>query len=923
MKKIVFVWCLMLSTLQAFAQIVSVSPAFPTATDIVTITYNASEGNAALVGVSPIYAHVGLITSTSTSDTDWKYVQGIWGTADPNVLMTSLGNNLHQITLDMNTFFGFPTGTIVNKLAFVFRNAAGTVVGRDTDGSDIYYSVYQANSGLLAEILTPQSAQVVNLNDQISINAQSNQPSTLTLKDNGTVIASQTNVTVLNHLLTVTSGGEHLIEFTADNGTAVVTDSLYYVVSPTVTLLDPPVNTKNGLNVLSDTSVIIRLFAPEKNNVYVLGDFNNWTPTLAHYMHLSTDLKTWWIEIDGLTPDQLYGYQFLIDGNLVLADPLSVLVADPANDGAIPSETYPNPYAYPSAKTSGFISLFKTNWPVYNWQHDSYAKPAKTDLIIYELLVRDFIAKHNYQTLKDTLHYLAEMGVNAIELMPIEEYENNESWGYNPSFHMALDKYYGTPEQLKMFVDACHENNIAVILDIALNHAFGQNPMVNMYWDAANNRTAANNPWFNAICPHDPYCWGYDLNHEAQATKDYIDRVNHHWLDEFHIDGFRFDYSKGFVNSAASYSDTRIAILKRMADTIWSTNPDAYIILEHWADNNEEKILSNYGMMLWGNVCYEYRQAMKGSASNFSNGVHSARGWNDKHLVTYIESHDEERGMYDALTYGSTTNLDHYIKNNVPVALQRAQAAAVMLITTPGPKMIWQFGELGYDKSIDYGCRICNKPILWNYFNNSNRRQLYDLYKATTALKSGYETFKTGTFQYSLSGVVKRLSFQHATMDAVVLANFAVVNTNTIVSFSQMGTWYEYYTGDSIVVTQTSNSMLLKPAEYRVYTNVKLPKPSIISTASISDLLSESFEFTIYPNPTTTQLNVSLDLKNTSFVNLKCLDLNGKVVLEKSISETPSGKFETELNVTDLKAGDYLLLIETKNGYSNQMFIKK
>ena len=75
------------------------------------------------------------------------------------------------------------------------------------------------------------------------------------------------------------------------------------------------------------------------------------------------------------------------------------------------------------------------------------------DLIIYEVLVRDFVAKHNYQTIIDTLNYLDKLGINAIELMPPGEFENNESWGYNPSFHMALDKYYGTPEKFKELID--------------------------------------------------------------------------------------------------------------------------------------------------------------------------------------------------------------------------------------------------------------------------------------------------------------------------------------------------------------------------------------------------------------------------------------------------------------------------------------
>ena len=179
-------------------------------------------------------------------------------------------------------------------------------------------------------------------------------------------------------------------------------------------------------------------------------------------------------------------------------------------------------------------------------------------------------------------------------------------------------------EHFKAFIDSCHGRGIAVIVDIVFNHAFGQSPMVNLYWDGVNNRPSPNSPWFNPICPHSPYCWGYDYNHELQATQNFMDRVNHYWLDEYHIDGFRFDYSKGFSNNSNNYDNNRIDLLKRMADTIWSVHPNSYVILEHWADNNEEKILANYGMMLWGNVTHGYQESGMGISnnSNLSWGVY-------------------------------------------------------------------------------------------------------------------------------------------------------------------------------------------------------------------------------------------------------------------------------------------------------------
>jgi glycosidase len=903
------------------AQVISLSPSFPTIDDEVTVVFDASKGNAALSGVSPVYAHTGVIT---TINNNWQFTQGNWGTADANVLMQSLGNNLHSITYNIRDFYGFPQQTELRSLAFVFRNATGNIVGRDQGGSDIFYPIYPNNGELFAKFFRPSSTVLLNLNDDLEIFAEANLNANLKLYQDGQLLAEVDGQKEISYLLTANEQGNHMLELVADNGQFEKRDTVYYVVNPNITVLNPPSGIVNGINYTSNTSVILQLYAPEKQNIYVIGDFNNWMVNSDYHMYRSSDNASWWIEINNLTPNQRYGFQYLIDGTIRIADPLSHLILDPNNDNAISAQTYPNPHPYPTGKTTGFVSIIQPSATPFNWQHDDFVMPEKKDLIIYELLVRDFVHAKNYLTIIDSLDYLQKLGINAIELMPVGEFENNESWGYNPSFHIALDKFYGTPEHFKMFVDECHRRGIAVILDIVLNHTFGQSPMLAMYWDAANQRPAENNPWFNPICPHEPFCWGYDLNHEVQATKDYIDIVNKFWLEEYHLDGFRFDYTKGFVNNANGYSDTRIDILKRMADKIWEVKSDAYVILEHWADNNEEKQLSDYGMMLWGNIHYHYLQAGMGytANSNLSNGIYSSRGWNDPHLITYIESHDEERLMYEMLNFGNTTNPEHNVKE-ISTALQRAQTAAVLMLTTPGPKMIWQFGELGYDISIDNPCRVCNKPILWNYYTQANRKQLYDVYCATIKLRNDYSTFRSLNFQASLGGAAKRIILNDPDMNAVVLANFAVINQSVTPNFQSTGWWYEYFTGDSINVSIVTEQLSLKPAEYRIYTDKKIQKPEILSTASYEELSLSSFELNLYPVPANEVLNLEVGLLESQNLNVKIIDASGKVVLNenKSFYTTEGNSFS--LNISKLQSGSYHVLIESENGFSNKMFYKE
>ena len=912
---------LLVLTFSLNGQILELSPAFPTVNDVVTIVYDASQGNAALLGVNQVYCHAGLITSTSTSPSNWQYVQGNWGQADPQVQMTNLGNNKHSITINIATFYGFPVNTNVLKLAFVFRNQAGTTVGRAADGSDIYYDIYPVNGGLQAAIFNPIPPLLIDLNQSFIFKGQSNQIASLSLKQDGILIQAANNTTVLNYNMTATSAGTHTLLFEANNGTTIQKDSLVYTVNPSVSYVNPPLGIKNGANHINDSTVIFQLYAPEKNHVYLIGDFNNWTATAPYHMNCSIDSSRWWLMLDNLNPGQKYAYQYFIVGQAAYADPLSALILDPSNDGFVGSTTFPNMHPYPTGLTTGMVSVYETTPQVYNWQN-LFIRPDKKDLVIYELLIRDFVTARNYQTLIDTIAYLDQLGINAIELMPNFEFEGNQSWGYNPSFHHALDKYYGTAQKFKEFVDTCHGRGIAVITDMVLNHAFGQNPMVNMYWDALNSRPAANNPWFNAVCPHPPNCWGYDFNHSSSATKEYVDQVNRYWIQEYHIDGIRFDFTKGFANTAASYSIERINNIKRMSDSIWSFDPNQYVILEHWCDNNEEEQLADYGCMLWGNVTFGYQNAAKGFIANSSlmNGIYTNRTWALPHLITYMESHDEERLMYEAITYGNATNPLHNAKDPY-TALGRMQGLAVSFLTQPGPRMIWQFGEIGYDISIDYPCRTCNKPILWSYLQQGRRQQLLDVYKATLALRNNYETFRSLNFQASLGAGIKRMIMNHSSMNGISLVNVDVNVASAVPAFQHTGWWYEYFSGDSLNVSNVNSGIVLQAGEYRVYTDIKLPKPYITSVASLEELETEAFEFKVYPVPFDESLSFSFNAEGILPYEIQWYTSEGQLV------DSKKGFSNYGVNTLDWKniqvpPGTYLIVLQLGNQFTSKIIVK-
>lgn len=906
---------------------VSCLPVFPRANDDVTITYDATLGNGALVGISPVYAHMGLITSKSSTPNEWRYVKTTWGVADPVGLMQPAGPNKWTKTFNIRSFFGVPPDEQVLKLAFVFRNANGSIVGRATDGSDIFYPVYPDNMGLKTALLAPATSPVLTAaGNNLAVRAAASLPASLRLYDNGTLVTSTTGLLLETTL--VTGSGVHTVEFVAETSTERDTARFIYIAPLNLPPENPPAGTEYGINYVDAQTVRFQLYAPAKQVIHLIGDFNDWTPSDAYQMKRNALGNIWWFELSGLTPGQPYRFQYLVDGSLRIADPLSTLVLDPWNDPYIPPLTYPNLPPYPTGKTTGIVSVFQTNQPPYPWQVPNFTRPKKTDLVIYELLLRDFLARHDYQTLFDTLDYLQRLGVNAIELMPIQEFDGNLSWGYNPSFHKALDKYYGPPEALKRLVDECHRRGIAVIVDVVFNHVTGTSPLARLYWDATNNRPAPNNPWLNPVPRHDFNVFN-DFNHESALTRIYVKNCLKYWLEEFNLDGFRFDLSKGFTqkntlgNVAAwgQYDPSRVAILKEYADYIWSIRPGAYVILEHFADNDEEKVLAEYGMMLWGNMFGAYKEVALGFSSGINTDLrwvsHQRRGWNVPHLIGYMESHDEERIAYECLTYGNTANAAHNVRS-LPIALRRIEMLANLLYTVPGPKMLWQFGELGYDFSINHcpngtvsnGCRLDPKPIRWDYYQDPYRRRLYDVLAALIHLRTQQDVFETTNVQLNLgSGQVRSIALSSPSANALVVANVGTTPTTAALTFQHSGSWYEYYTGSVLNVSSPNVEIVLGPAEYRLYLDYYVPLPPGLNPTSSAEPAG-SMELTIYPNPLKDRY-LWIRAASEEGGQFSLHDATGRLVMS---APKPIGQEICSIEVGSLSPGVYILVFRTEGG---------
>jgi glycosidase len=915
MKKLAFFISGLFFTLISWAQ-VTTNPTFITQSACsFDIIYDASAGSAGLKGLTTgVYVHIGVITDKSTSSSDWKYVLTSWPTSAADAkantaknTLTNIGTNLWKLSIgpDIQTFLGVPSTEKIKQIALVFRNADGTKTGKTASGGDILVNVYQA--GLNVLFVNPSADGTTTVGSTLPIKIASSINSSLKININGVDIkSSTTDSTTLTTSYTFTNTTDYTLIASATVGVNTVYDTAYICVPAPVTTQTRPTGLKDGINYIDNTTATLILLAPGKSNVFLIGDFNNWIQLNSY--QLKKDGDYWWITLSGLTPGKLYSFQYLVDGTIKSSDPYTELVLDPWNDQWINQyySIYPNLKPYPTGKTVGLVATLQTAKTAYNWQVPTFTMPSKENMVIFELLLRDFTKEKSLDAAILKLDYLKNLGITAIELMPIQEFDGNDSWGYNPNHYFAPDKAYGTPDTYKKFIDECHKRGIAVILDMVFNQASGLCPFALLYWDAVNNRPALNNPWMNAVAPHQ-FSVLNDFNHSYSGTKEYFKRVLQYWITEYKVDGYRMDLTKGFTQNSgteSSWDQSRIDNLKDYYSAVTSVKNDAMFILEHFVGGSEEDYLASQGMYLWRNINNAYSQAAMGyqSSSDFSGMNSSPRQW-----VGYAESHDEERNFYKAKTYGSAT-----IATDSIVRINRVPLNIAFTTLVPGPKMIYEFGEMGYDYSIDSnGGRTNEKQPAWGWLNLTQRKAAADLSAKIITLRKLYPTaFTQGNFSLNIGtndwSAGRRIGLTHTDLNLVVLGNFGTTPITANPSFSSTGVWYNLLTGVQFGVSNPYMTITMQPGDLLIFTDriVNLPNalsnPTIDTDCQVFPTITKGFVY----------ISTSTEVKSTNVYTLQ-----GSLI--KSVSNT------TEINLSDLSNGLYLLEINTISGKSVHKIIKE
>lgn len=752
----------------AKAQIVTSSPVIlqENSRDVV-LTYNAASplGNNAFASVpesTQVYAHIGVITNLSES---WSHVVTPWPESDgsnadsantPKNKLTLTAPHTYTLAIgDIRSYFGITDpNEHVKRIALVFRNADGSIQGKTASGGDIFVDVHP--DGFAMSFTSDATSNVISSPTEVTFTVNTSLPANLSIDVNGVTIAGASDASTLAKAYKINAKGYYTATATAVYQGATHTQTInisWPTASSAATY--PGGIPQQGAVRNDDGSVTFCLAAPGKQSVILVPSWNGYTVSDDNVMSYQDydGNRYFWTTVTGLANDQYYPYYYLVDGVTPVADPYARLVLDCYSDKWIDPAIWPDMPKYPYDRFDNImLAVYRGDIDNYDWS-DGFAIPDHSQLIVYELLLRDFTgtvgeadANGTVRQAIDKIPYLKSLGINAVELMPIMEFNGNNSWGYNTNFYFAPDKAYGSPDDYRDFIDECHKQGIAVILDIVFNQSDGLHPWYQMY-------PVGDNPFYNAVAPHD-YSVLNDWNQGGNklVEQQWADALRY-WMTAYNVDGFRFDLVKGLGDNDSysagtdAYNSSRIQRMKRLNAVIKSVKPDGIHINEDLAGDREEIELGNSGMLQWANINISsgrftsgWNDGESGMPSSLSGGApvsaflstaQGARPWGS--TVSYAESHDEQRIAFFNINDGK----NNAIKTNPVISYRRLGSLAGQMLLTPGPKMIWQFGELGdcQNTKSGYSNNTDPKTVVWNLLDDANAKGLHDTYQALCRLR--------------------------------------------------------------------------------------------------------------------------------------------------------------------------------------------
>ena len=546
-------------------------------------------------------------------------------------------------------------------------------------------------------------------------------------------------------------------------------------------------------------SIEFNLFAPYNKAAELIGSFSNWEAVPMEkgddgYFRTKVELE-----------DGDYQYKFRVQSRSWFFEPDQwVEVTDP----------YATDIDELSGKDNGIVRVKDGERIVdtYVWKHDDKPLPADHELVIYELHIADFSGgeddpddRGKYKDAIEKLDYLAELGINAVELMPIKEYPGDYSWGYNPRHFFATESSYGPTEDLKKLIDECHARGIRVIMDGIYNHSEASAPLTQIdhdYWYHHSPRDPDNN-------------WGPEFNYEFHDEKldtyparKFIGDTVRFWVSEYHLDGIRYDAARQIANYDFMHWVVQEAkktasmkpfydIAEYIPETTSITNVDGPMDA-CWHDSFRHVITvhicgDTFDLEQLKDVIDCKRQGFMGATN----------------VVNYLTNHDHDRIMVEL---GNRNIFDEE-------AFKRLKLGAAILMTAVGVPMIWMGQEFGEYKPKTQE----QSKIDWTLLGHDLNRGLFEYYKGLINLRKNNHALYTENIDYIHENPeAKVLAYSRWNDEGsrvVVVVNFSenFLAGYQVPNFPSRGTWHEW-TGNYDVEAGDDGIMIdLGPHEAKVF----------------------------------------------------------------------------------------------------------
>ncbi len=689
-----------------------------------------------------------------------------------------------------------------------------------------------------------------------------------------------------------------------------------------------PSYVKNGVtlpSVSSNDSTSFRLRVPNKEYVLVriapLGSPVATANPIVLNHH--TDSYNWWVNVK-LAPGT-YEYQFEIENGKMIHDPWGREIGDNG-----------------TRFTIGAAGLTADD---YVWQNTGYARPPLNKLIIYEMNMMEFAGGYfnlsnpnqtRWSHLRSLLPYLDSLGINAIELMPVTDFGNigpsGFSWGYDVNSYFALEPTFGTPRDFKEFVDSAHGRGIAVIMDMVLNHLNETSALWQMLPDEAQN------PYFKScseIKPNeDGLCFFKDMDYwtpigSINYSEELAQTALKMWVDSYHIDGFRYDYTQGI---GWNKNDTSKGVLG-FANVIAKTyNNSIYQIAEHLP---ESPALIYYSGMTssWHG---DFRGKLFGEAAgtvttltdmeNIVLGL-GITGSNDTPYtpsayasriepVNDCSNHDEQTLLYEMIKWHSI---------DTATAYQRDKLYSTFMFTSLGIPMLWEGNEMGEIRGYTSNDnKLSYRPVQWNYLTSPRGQSQFKHYRTLIMQRRYNPALYNGTlvkqYRYDASRVLV-WGFKDSVSGNMieVVANMgASSKTVTNVPWLAAGTWYDVFDQSTFEAGSTTLASFTIPGyTARVFSNKRdsdIGIPLGVDDGTGIDVPSKFLLAQNYPNPFNPSTTIHFELPKQSRVTLKIFDIMGREIATLVDQERHAGMYDIQWNAANSASGIYFYRLTTDAG---------